>query len=180
MAMTDLDAGPDAPISYSCEVHEEPLPDRHWYRWPVSRGRIVANGCHWIDHFLFVNHFADVEHAKADRLADGGLLVGLRLVNGATFQMRLTERGTARRGLRNTVQLQARDAIVRIENDLTYRAERSGRVIRGVRVNRLAAYREMYAAIFRRILEHSPGDGEAELVRSTAVALALQDELDAA
>jgi predicted dehydrogenase len=180
MAVTDVGAPPGQPISYTCEVHEEPLPSRHWYRWPVSRGRIVANGCHWIDHFLFLNHFAKVERARADRLPDDELSVELRLVNGATFRMRLTDRGTARTGMRNTIRLEAGDVIVQIENDRSYRAERGGRVVRVVRVNRLAAYREMYAGIFRRVLENAPGDGPAEVIRSAAVALALQDQLDSA
>jgi predicted dehydrogenase len=180
MAVTDLGTAPGEPISYACEVHEEPLPGRHWYRWPVSRGRIVANGCHWIDHFLFLNHFAEVEKADVEGLPDGELSVELRLVNGATFRMRLTDRATARTGMRNTIHLEARDRIVQIENDRMYRAERGGRAIRTVRVNRLAAYQEMYAEIFRRILENAPGDGPAEVIQSAAVALALQDEIDAA
>jgi predicted dehydrogenase len=178
MATSDLGVGPGDPVSYTCEVHEEPLPERHWYRWPVSRGRIVANGCHWIDHFLFLNHFAEVEYSKAGRRADSEVVVDLRLANGATFRMRLTDRATARTGMRNTIELQARDGIVRIENDLLYRAERSGRGIRKIRANRLAAYREMYAAIFRRIVQNGPGDSAAEVIDSAGVSLALQDELD--
>jgi predicted dehydrogenase len=180
MAMTDLGTAPGEPISYACEVHEEPLPGRHWYRWPVSRGRIVANGCHWIDHFLFLNHFAEVEKASTEPLPDGALSVELRLMNGATFRMRLTDRGTARTGMRNTIHLEARDGIVQIENDRMYRAERGGRAIRAVRVNRLEAYQQMYAEIFRRIVENAPGDSPTEVIQPAAVALALQDEIDAA
>ena len=58
----DLQAERGSPISMHSIVFEMPLPRLHWYRWKNSCGRVVANGCHWIDHFLFIEGFHCFEH----------------------------------------------------------------------------------------------------------------------
>src|SRR5207244_8304705 len=54
----DLQAKLGEPISCFCVVYEIPLPPLHWYRWPNSGTGIISNGCHWIDHFLYLNNFS--------------------------------------------------------------------------------------------------------------------------
>src|SRR5207302_6192153 len=68
---SDLDAPPGSPISYHATVFEVPLPRRHWYRWPNSASRLVSNGCHWIDHFLFLNGFRPVHRQEVFAARDG-------------------------------------------------------------------------------------------------------------
>ena len=56
LAIEDLGLEPGEPIHYHCQVFEVPVPRRNWYNWPNAHSRIVSNGCHWIDHFLYMNH----------------------------------------------------------------------------------------------------------------------------
>src|SRR5690606_15551503 len=93
------------PVSCHCIVYEEPLPPRHWYRWPASRGRLVSNGCHWIDHFLFLNNFAPVADRDVFVFADGTVNCSLVLANGASFSMLLTGRGAGRAGMQNYIEI---------------------------------------------------------------------------
>jgi len=58
LAREDLARHGAGPVHYHAIVFEEPLPPHHWYRWPRSKSRIVSNGCHWLDHFLFLNDWA--------------------------------------------------------------------------------------------------------------------------
>ncbi len=71
IAREDLAAAPGQPMSCHCVVYEVPLPRRHWYRWPVSSDRLVSNGCHWVDHFLFLNGFARERSAEAWSAGNG-------------------------------------------------------------------------------------------------------------
>jgi len=107
-ARTDLGVEAGQPISAFSIVYEVPLPARHWYRWPSSRSRLTTNGCHWIDHFLYLNDFAPVRHRQVFAAGDDDVIVAVELVNGAVFSMTLTSRGSPRTGLENHVELRAR------------------------------------------------------------------------
>ena len=86
-----------APVSMAATVYEVPLPARHWYRWPVVGGPVVSNGCHWIDHFLFLNGYAEVVRLQADRLASQ-IVLGIDLQNGASCSISLRHEGAPVRG----------------------------------------------------------------------------------
>jgi predicted dehydrogenase len=154
----DLRVAPGDPVSYHCIVYEVPLPARHWYRWPRSRGRVVSNGCHWLDHFLFLNDFADVRWADCVEARDGTVSCSVELANGAFFTMALTDRGSERLGVQDHVELRANGVTVTIDNGWRYRAEAPDRVLRTRRANRLDAYRCMYRAIGRALVEGREGD----------------------
>jgi len=57
----DLQLKDDTPLNYFCIIYQIMLPDGHWYRWPNSCSRIVSNGCHWLDHFLYLNNYCNLK-----------------------------------------------------------------------------------------------------------------------
>lgn len=177
MARRDLGAAPEGPISYHATVFEVPLPAAHWYRWPKSRSRLVSNGCHWIDHFLFLNGFVAVDRQHIYRARDGTLNVSLELANGAVFTMVLTDRGANRIGVQDYVELRTAQGTASITNTSSYRAERGKRLVRTSSGNRMDAYRKMYGTIARAVADGSPGNSLASIESSCRVVLRLEREL---
>lgn len=175
-ALDDLGVRPGDAISYHCLVYEVPLPARHWYRWASSRSCIVSNGCHWLDHFLFLNDYAPVREASLVAAPDGSVACTATLVNDAFFSMTLTHRGSERLGVRDHVELRAGGVTVTIENGASYRAEGRDRVLRVRRQNRLATYATMYRAIGEAIVAGAPGDSLRSIEESSRLALRF-DEL---
>jgi predicted dehydrogenase len=175
VAAQDLDVRPGDPISYHCIVYEVPLPPKHWYRWPVSGSRVVSNGCHWIDHFLFLNGFAAVKSASARVSDDDTAFVTVDLQNGATFSMALTEVGSDRIGVQDYIQLRSGGATVEIVNDSRYRSENRRRVIRTARANRMESYETMYRSIARQISLGADGDPVASLTCSAGAILHVEE-----
>ena len=173
-ARADLRVSAGDPVNYHSIVYEVPLPARHWYRWPASRSRIVSNGCHWLDHFLFLNDFAAVSDADLTLAADGTVSCSVSLVNGAFFTMVLTERGSERLGVQDHVELRANGVTVTIENGSRYRAEGSDRVLRRRTVNRIAAYRRMYASIGEAIVAGEAGDSVPSVEASAGLVFRLE------
>lgn len=172
-ARSDLGAEAGVPIDYRCIVYEVPLPARHWYRWPASGSRLISNGCHWIDHFLFLNGFAAVSRAEVSEAANGDVLVLLELTNTAVFSLTLTDRGSARLGVRDYVELSTAGRCVRITDARDYFAEDDRRVLRRARVNPMQVYADMYRAISHKIARGEPGEA-IESLTSTAVTLRLE------
>jgi predicted dehydrogenase len=177
LALEDLAVRPGDAVNYHCIVYEIPLPELHWYRWPSSRTRLVSNGCHWIDHFLFLNGFSPPERWDLTAGPDGTLNVTVVLRNGAFFSMVLTDRGSERIGMQELVELRANDRTVRMENSASYYAESSERVLRRARANRLDAYGVMYRAIAQAVAEGRPGDSPESVAVSTRLVLALEERL---
>lgn len=154
------------PRDYHCIVFEEELPARHWYRWPVSGGRITSNGCHWIDHFLSLNPEATViDHTVLEAGADRTVVV-LQLSNGALMTMTLTSEGSPRLGMRDYIEIRSGTSTVKIVDSSVYEAESGDRRVRRRRVAPLAAHHSMYRTIGRRIAEGSPGDAPDLTLRS--------------
>lgn len=166
----DIDLCPGQPFSYACTVYEEPLPARHWYRWPVSGSRILSNGCHWIDHFLFLNDFLPRTRIDVRRNRMGEIAVDIELVNGSVFYMLITDQGTSRLGLRNLIDLRSSDSTVRIIDDQFYRSE-SPTGVRVARRPRLDAHSVMYRHLSKLIRTESPGDQVEWVQRSAELAL---------
>ena len=176
LAREDLGRSDGEPIHYHCVVFEEPLPARHWYRWPNSQSRIISNGCHWLDHFLFLNGWSE---PVALDLARGGpgletANVSVRLENGAFFSMLLTEVGSGRIGVRDYVELRAGDATVTIENGSRYVAENADRVLRRASVNKMTSYERMYRTIASRITSGDSGDSIRSIDVSSRLVLAAE------
>lgn len=170
----DLSPTVDNPLSYHALVHEVSLPARHWYNWPRSGSRLLSNGCHWIDHFLWLNDFVDVVDKRAHRGPNDEIVVELTLENGAYFTLTLTDRGSDRLGVREHTELRVRDRTAVIEDGNSYRSEGPRGVIRRERFHRLAAHREMYETFARRIVAGEPGDSRRSIEQSARVALDLE------
>jgi predicted dehydrogenase len=159
LALRDLRVKPGDAIDYHCVVFEEPLPARHWYRWPNSRTRILSNGCHWIDHFLYLNEWSPpttIQVARGGRFETTN--VSMQLTNGAFFSMLLTEVGSGRIGVRDHVELRAGEITVTVENSAVYSAENSSRVIRRTSVSKMSSYENMYRVIADRVANGGEGD----------------------
>jgi len=173
----DLGVAATDPISYHAVVYEVPLPELHWYRWPVSRSRLVSNGCHWIDHFLYLNGFPAVSDLDVRVGPDGTMNCSVVAENGAFFTMVLTNRGSRRLGVRDYVELQAGGATARIVDACRYEAENRHRIVRRGRIGRLEPYRAMYDTIGRLIAEGAPGESPVAVQRSAGLVLDLEEQL---
>src|SRR5262249_29952697 len=136
---TDLQITSERPVSYRAIVFEIPLPKNHWYLWPNSQGRIVCNGCHWIDHFLFLNDFCAPTRIESRRLGNDDVDVIIDLENGASFSLVITEHGSTRLGVRELLNITAGDRTANIQDERRYSAESSTRLLRREKANRYAA-----------------------------------------
>ncbi|MEX5710335.1 Gfo/Idh/MocA family oxidoreductase [Parafrankia sp. FMc6] len=166
------------PLSYSAVVFEEPLPRRHWYRWPTSRTRVVSNGCHWIDHFLWLNDFAKVRRMAAFRARSDVVTLSVELVNDSVLSLVLTSAGGSRYGQREYSELRANGRTVRIVDWARYEAEDNRRVFRRRRLNRLHSYPAMYRSICTRITRGFPGDTGTEIASVADLTLRLDRALE--
>ena len=166
-----------APVSMAATVYEVPLPARHWYRWPVVGGAVVSNGCHWIDHFLFLNGYAEVVRLQADRLASQ-IVLGIDLDNGASCSISLRHEGAPVRGVRDQCVFWRDDASVTIEDMRRYSAERGFRSHRARTAHPYASLEAMYAEFGRRMVGDLPGDRPADVRSSATTTLELAKLLD--
>jgi predicted dehydrogenase len=171
-AMEDLAPKPDSPIDMHCTVFEIRLPSLHWYNWPLSGSRLLSNGCHWIDQFLFVNRYCPAVEERVWPARGSDIGVQLRLSNGACFSMILTDTGSPRLGVREHVELRAGSSTVTITDGSSYTAESAHRIVRRRTVRPLDAHRRMYRSIGERIRSAGHGD-PLESLRSTELVLRL-------
>jgi len=176
-AFEDIGVKKDIPISYHCIVYEEPLPKHHWYRWPNSHTRIVSNGCHWIDHFLFLNNFASVSKKSCDLSSNGEVVVNIELNNGAFFSMTLSDIGSQRIGVQDYIELRSGDVTVRMINDSRYSSENSKKVIRTRRIKKASNFRRMYSQIAAKIANNEHGDSVESIETSARLILDLDQML---
>lgn len=177
-ARRDLQVPVGDPVDMHCLVYEIPLPPLHWYNWPNSGSRIVSNGCHWLDYFMFINGFSAVTRRHARRLRNRDFAVTVQLENGANLVMSLTDTGSQRLGVRDVVELRAGQVTVRIVDSMIYDSESTSRVLQRHRINPLDAFGRMYGDICRRVVKQEGGDSTASLA-STVLMLDLEDELRA-
>ena len=182
LARRDLGTGPTDPVHYHAIVFEEPLPARHWYRWPNSCSRIVSNGCHWLDHFLFLNDWSEPVGLEVSSGPSGTETanVSVRLANGAFFTLVLTDAGSARVGVRDHIELRAGGVTVTIDDSARYLAENGKRILRRTRVNKMTSYQLMYRTIADRIARGETGDTSRSLQVSAGLVLDVEDAFRAA
>ena len=176
-AREDLGVAPGDPIHYYCIVYEAPLPLRHWYRWPNSGSRLISNGCHWIDHFLFMNDFQPVKCKDVRRFMNGDLCVNVELVNGAAFSMVLTDHGSVRIGMQQYVEMRANDVTIRVRNASRYSAEGPHGMLRGKRIPRQGDARRMYQIVSKKVADEASGDKVEHIEKSCRLVLDLEDQL---
>lgn len=165
------------PVSCHCIVYEIPLPAKHWYEWPNSGSRIVSNGCHWIDHFLFLNNFSEVTRSAVETTRSGDYVVVIELANGASFSMALTDAGSARIGVQEHVEFRANGRTAHIVNAGRYFAESASRVLRRRSVHKYTSFRTMYREISARIVRGDAGDSVESTIASSRAMLDLEDIL---
>lgn len=178
-ALEDLSPSVDDPMSYHALVHEVSLPDRHWYHWPSSGSRMLSNGCHWVDHFLWLNDFSAPADSRARRGPNGELIAELTLENGAFFTLTLTDRGSDRLGVREHTELRVRDRTAILEDMSSYTCEGPRGVLRREKFHRLAAHRDMYQLFAARIVAGEAGDSKASVEASIRTVLNLEAQLEA-
>jgi predicted dehydrogenase len=172
----DLCLQPEEPVSYHCVVYEVPLPPDHWYRWPNSKSRLITNGCHWIDDFLFLNGYPEATAWDLAVAADRSAVnCSITLSNGAFFTMVMTYSGSERIGPQDYVELRANGRTIRIVNESTYLAETKHRVLRRRRLNKMHAYNRMYQEIGRRIILGGAGDSVASVKGAVELGLRLEE-----
>jgi len=175
LAFQDLGIVRGEPVNYHCNVFEVPLPALHWYRWPNSRSRVVSNGCHWIDHFLFMNNYADVERYDLWKAKNGEVHISIELVNGAVFGLHLTEFGSLRIGVQDHIELRANNTTVIVDNASRYRSENNQKVLRNHSINKMSVYKIMYQNICNRILNGDGGDDIESTKKTCDIMLRLED-----
>jgi predicted dehydrogenase len=175
-ARADLQVRPGDPVDMHCIVYEIPLPALHWYNWPNSGSRIISNGCHWLDYFLYMNDFCPVSGHEIQSLRGRDLVASVRLDNGAQLVMSLTDTGSQRLGVRDVIDLRATNVTVRLIDSTYYEAESTTRVVRRRRVNPLESFGRMYGSICKRIAARAEGDS-MDALRSTTLMLDLEDQL---
>jgi predicted dehydrogenase len=167
-----------APINYHCIVYEVPLPEKHWYNWSSSSTRIISNGCHWIDHFLYLNDFSEPEEIHCNEAFDGTVAVFMQLKNKACFTMALTDIGSEKIGVQDHIELRRSEVTVKIVNGSKYIAESKDRVLRRASVNKISSYRNMYSSIGKAILNGEAGDGWQHNYVSSKTVLAVNEILE--
>lgn len=176
LAREDLQAEPGDPIHCACEVFEVSLPRRHWYHWPNSGSHLISNGCHWIDHFLFMNAYAAPKQHRLVKSSNGDTALIAELDNGAVLHLHLTHVGSPRIGVQDHVVMRAGDRAVTVTNGATYLAEARLRAIRRKRINRVHAYRRMYRTIAEAIVHDEPGDSDRSIRVTSQFVLELERE----
>jgi predicted dehydrogenase len=175
--LADLDVNPGDPVSCFSNAYEVPLPPQHWYRWPNSGSRIISNGCHWIDHFLYLNSFSPVRQLEADYLGDSSIVISISLENSATLLLSLTHAGSPRLGVRDHCEFRANAVTVTVTDSKHYISESARGVIRRMNIHRFSAHRRMYRSISDAIAAGGNGDSMQSLWQSTHTVLAAETAL---
>ncbi|MBL6991981.1 MAG: oxidoreductase, partial [Bacteriovoracaceae bacterium] len=173
----DLGLNTGDPVSYHCIIYEVPLPELHWYLWPNSKSRLVSNGCHWIDHFLYLNNFCDVSSFDLVAACDGTINCSVSLENDAFFTMVLTDRGSERIGVQDYIELRANEVSVKMINGSIYVAEDKNKILRRKKINKMKSYELMYQQIGEKILSGSDGDTAQSVKVSAGLIIALENKL---
>jgi predicted dehydrogenase len=176
LAREDMDLSPGDPVHYQCIIYEAALHPHHWYWWPNSGSRLLSNGCHWIDHFLFMNDFQPPQRYRVWRCSNGDVCANVDLVNGASFTMALTDKGSPRIGVQDHIEMRANDVTVRVDRAARYMAEGRRRILRKKRIRRLTENHLMYKQICRKILEGQGGETLESFETSSRLILDLEEE----
>jgi len=175
-AKEDLESEAGDAVDYHCIVYEIPLPIKHWYNWKTSGSRIVSNGCHWIDHFMFLNYYSPVSKSSVSQSARGHIHIQAQLENGAVFSMLLTDIGSPRLGVRDYIELRKGHTTISMTDSSIYKSENAKGPIREKRANKIDAYKRMYANISSMIVDGKGGDS-IDSLRSSRLVIELDQRL---
>lgn len=175
-SFADLGVKKGEPIHYKAIVFEVPLHPNHWYNWPVSGSRIISNGCHWIDHFLYLNDYSPYSWFDVRRVGHEDLALMIGLENGASAVITLSDVGSNRIGVREFVELSVPGRRCTITDSMYYVSESNSSVIRKSRTDKLHSLRVMYDTIGQRIVGGHQGDS-AESLLSTELTIRMDMQL---
>lgn len=176
-ALKDLGIKPGEPISYHSIVYEISQPKYFWYSWPVSRSTFLANGCHQIDHFLYLNDFSQPKNFEIKLLQDNAIEVWIELENGAVFTTTFSEKGSTRIGPRDFIELKVPHRNVRITDNISYLSEDDSRIIRKKRIFKTNSYKNMYVQIGKKIAHNEAGDSLKSIMVISKLMLDLEERL---
>ena len=168
------------PVSCFSIVYEVPLPPQHWYRWLNSGSRIISNGCHWIDHFLYLNDFSPARQVTAVPLGEASTFIRIVLENEAIMSLSLTHEGSPRLGMREHCEFRANGITATITDGKKYRSESAHGMIRKARAHRFSAYQRMYRSMYEAITAGADGDSLWSLRQSCHAVLAAEAALTGA
>jgi predicted dehydrogenase len=174
---SDLGLKGNEPLSYYCIVNMARIPKLHWYNWPNSRSQIISNGCHWVDHFLFLNNYVAFKLCDAIQFNNGDIVCWAELDNGSTFNMVITQGGSMRLGYRETIEIRSQASTVRIRDLAYYTAEGPDGVLRNAKIKKPVVYINMYRTISQKIVADLDGDTSESLERTSSLILCLEDSL---
>lgn len=166
-------------VHYHTVAHEVSLPPHHWYRWPSSGSRLVVNGCHWLDEFLFWNGYRPWTRAHATSMCDGEVwTVQVQLDHGATFSMTLSSAGSDRLGVRETTSIHCEGRSARIVDNL-YTSEDGERELRRARILEEQTYQRMVDAIAACQMDQREklGDDAAAIARLWELVFTLEERV---
>jgi hypothetical protein len=169
----DMVSNESCPIDMHCVVYEIPLPKYHWYNWSNSGSRLISNGCHWLDYFMFLNGYSDVVDIRKWNPRDSDMVVQVSLKNDAYLAMSLTDSGSQRLGVRDHIELRAAGNTFTMIDGTYYAAENRNRVYAKHRVNPVTSYANMYSNISKKIARREAGDDIVTL-KSTKLMLDLE------
>jgi predicted dehydrogenase len=178
IALHELQAGNGEPVNFFSIVHEVPLPEHHWYRWPNSGSRALSNGCHWVDLFLYCNAYNRPREITTWQSTTGEMVIAMELENSATFSLALNESGSSRIGIEEYVEMRRADVTARITNNTHLVTENSSKILRRATVPRLNSFARMYREFARRIAAGEPGDSLQSIEISGRTVLQIEELLD--
>lgn len=168
--------GYQPPVDYHCIVHEVRLPEHHWYNWPAVGSRLLSNGCHWIDHFLWLNDFSPAAEWRAHEGPGGQILVWIELENGALFSMTLQDAGSDRLGVRESTWVSHQGRSVQLTST-SYISEDDIKVIRQERIDEAVIFSSMYNRICEAILTEAPGETDSSVEMEWSLILSMEEVL---
>jgi hypothetical protein len=170
----DLNVEIGEPINFKATVFEIPLNPSHWYNWPSSGSRIISNGCHWIDHFLFINNYPDWTDLKVFQPNSEELTIQIVLENGAFGLISLSDIGSNRIGMREYVEFSVPGRRAYVQDSMRYVSESNEGIIREYSTDKLAYLKKMYREIGLSIQNGGKGD-QIFTLKSTKLSLELED-----
>lgn len=164
-------------LQYYSIVYEEALGENHWYNWPNSQSRIISNGCHWIDHFLYLNNYHSIRSYDASFINVNDIIVNIVLENNSTFVLIISDSGSKRLGVREYIRISNATTTIEIKDNQFYSAENNYKIIRKKKYfNKLHNLKRMYKEINAKILKGESGDSY-ESLQSSLVCIKLNDLL---
>ncbi len=173
---TDLGIKKGDPVHYKANVFEVPLNFQHWYNWKVSGTRIISNGCHWIDQFMYLNSYSKCVYYEAKRMSNEDIVILMTLENGANAVITLSDIGTSRIGVREYIELSNNKRRCEIIDSMIYKSESEARILRKKKTDKLEGLRIMYSNIGRAIVEGDRGDSINSL-DSSEVTILLDEQI---